>query len=353
MEMERLVKINKHLQKETEQLAFEKLAGWMENHHAKSFYRMNTVLLAEELNIDKKDLLMVFLAGVLEGIFDLRWDYHCPHCNGIADFHTHLREVSGKSYCGLCKVDFTNVLDKNIEVTFSASMVVATIPEIYIQEQNQEMIELASNGKFQMPEKYLSGLDCTQIPFFREKFGHDVLSVEESLEIRSVTIMFTDIKGSTALYEKLGDAKAYNLVREHFKILYSAVESNSGVVIKTIGDAVMASFAIPSDALTAATGMRDKMALLKIPESDTSVEVKCGIHSGAAIVVNMNNRLDFFGRMVNTAARIQELGKANEIFISEETLNLSKDKYKFVPEMTKKFRANLKGIADEKIVYSV
>ena len=66
----------------------------------------------------------------------------------------------------------------------------------------------------------------------------------------TVTLLFTDLKGSTAMYERLGDLNAYALVREHFALLGAAVQEHSGAIVKTIGDAVMAVFSRPTDALS-------------------------------------------------------------------------------------------------------
>ena len=62
------------------------------------------------------------------------------------------------------------------------------------------------------------------------------------LAVKRVALLFTDIKGSTALYDRIGDIKAFNLVRQHFGVLRDVIAANRGALVKTIGDAVMASF---------------------------------------------------------------------------------------------------------------
>ena len=69
--------------------------------------------------------------------------------------------------------------------------------------------------------------------------------------------MFTDIKGSTALYERVGDGRAYEIVRDHFSELTDAVRLNNGAIVKTIGDAVMACFTTPADAVRAALAVQE------------------------------------------------------------------------------------------------
>jgi len=73
-----------------------------------------------------------------------------------------------------------------------------------------------------------------------------------------VTVLFTDLKGSTALYERIGDLKAFSLVHQHFDRLSAAVQANTGAIVKTIGDAVMAAFQHPIDAVRAAVAMQQR-----------------------------------------------------------------------------------------------
>ena len=72
----------------------------------------------------------------------------------------------------------------------------------------------------------------------------------------SLTFLFTDLKGSTALYERVGDLVAFDLVKEHFRVLNEIIASERGAVVKTIGDAVMATFVTPDRAVAAAPSAR-------------------------------------------------------------------------------------------------
>ena len=95
---------------------------------------------------------------------------------------------------------------------------------------------------------------------FRDIYRTDTLDVDQGLKITSLTFLFTDLKGSTALYDRVGDIVAYDLVRQHFRVLNEIVASEAGAVVKTIGDAVMATFPTPDRALAAALRMRDRCA---------------------------------------------------------------------------------------------
>jgi Family of unknown function (DUF5939)/Adenylate and Guanylate cyclase catalytic domain len=92
---------------------------------------------------------------------------------------------------------------------------------------------------------------------FRDIYRTDTLAVDQRLKITSLTFLFTDLKGSTELYERVGDLAAFDLVRAHFRVLNKIVAAERGAVVKTIGDAVMATFPTPDRAMAAAFKMRE------------------------------------------------------------------------------------------------
>src|ERR1700742_2999182 len=94
---------------------------------------------------------------------------------------------------------------------------------------------------------------------FRDVFKADNLDIDQRLKITSLTFLFTDLKGSTALYERVGALTAFDLVRAHFRVLLEIISSEKGAVVKTIGDAVMATFNRPEQALVAGLKMRAAM----------------------------------------------------------------------------------------------
>ena len=95
---------------------------------------------------------------------------------------------------------------------------------------------------------------------FRDLFSTEVLRPGDEVAIGRVTLLFSDLKGSTALYEAVGDAAAYHLVRAHFAYLAAIVREHDGAIVKTIGDAVMAAFHEPLQALRAAIAMQERVA---------------------------------------------------------------------------------------------
>jgi class 3 adenylate cyclase len=169
----------------------------------------------------------------------------------------------------------------------------------------------------------LTAHEATTMQAFRDLFAHAVLRPGDQVAIGRIAFLFTDIKGSTDLYNRVGDARAYGFVREHYAVLTRAVREHDGAVVKTIGDAVMAAFTDPANALDAALAIRDDIAAFnrrlaaETHSEAIAILVKIGLHSGACIAVTLNDQLDYFGRTVNLAARLQSESRGGDIVLSE------------------------------------
>jgi len=149
---------------------------------------------------------------------------------------------------------------------------------------------------------------------FRDLYRTETLDIDQRLKITSLTFLFTDLKGSTELYERVGDLVAYDLVREHFRVLNEIVASEAGAVVKTIGDAVMATFPTPDHAISAALRMREAMNVLNEQRGHEDLLLKIGIHEGPCLAVVLNERQDYFGQTVNIASRVQSLADSRSIY---------------------------------------
>jgi len=168
-------------------------------------------------------------------------------------------------------------------------------------------------------QEFFKGKDLLNNQSFRDLFRVQELPTDLKLKVSNITILFSDLKGSTELYDKTGDMHAYGLVQEHFDVLKTSTRMHSGAIIKTIGDAIMASFSKPIDGILAATDMMEGMERLsrkrKLKKED--VAIKVGLHTGNALAVNANEALDYFGHTVNIAARVQGLAKGGEIWVTD------------------------------------
>jgi class 3 adenylate cyclase len=153
--------------------------------------------------------------------------------------------------------------------------------------------------------------DVTALQAFRDLFATDALRPGELVAITSLTIVFTDLRDSTRLYRRIGDAPAFGSVAGHFDVLRGEVARAGGAVVKTIGDAVMAAFRRPVAALEA---MLDAQAALA--GGAEPLQLKVGIHEGPCLAVTLNERLDYFGSTVNAAARIVGLSGGHDVVVS-------------------------------------
>jgi class 3 adenylate cyclase len=406
-------------------------------------YKINAFHWADDLSLNRREVVRAFLFATRMGITDLTWDIHCPSCTGLPDFHAHLMQLQRRTHCGLCELEWDLDFEEHVEVSFTINPDVRPINYRHFHERvypehlqfffevngregrnplihglihpgriefegrlepGEYAIEVpghpdragritvtrsAGSGsalvevnihpdgsvtprRFEIPAgpvrvvgdnaypvewgfkvdhaegvptRWVSAAYVTALQDFRDLFSGEFLSPDLSFAIRSTTLMFTDIKGSTELYEQLGDAAAYALVQQHFRLMTEVVRRHEGGVVKTIGDAVMASFPSNSEAVAAALEIQLGFAAAR-PEMEL-IEVKIGLHRGPTIAVTSNRMMDFFGRTVNIAARVQGESKPHEVLVTEAVLDdprvqsLLSEK-KIDPQ---RFDANLKGIA--------
>jgi class 3 adenylate cyclase len=200
---------------------------------------------------------------------------------------------------------------------------------------------------------FLSGAEVLSNQTFLDLFAAETIVAGEGLAVQRLTLLFTDLQGSTALYERIGDMKAFDLVRQHFGYLRQCIRRSSGALVKTIGDAVMASFVDPLDALRAALDMRAEIARFNAKAGGDLIGLKLGLHTGACLAVTLNDRLDYFGQTVNIAARVQALSSAGEIVITDDVLSLPGAAELVAKLEVEADSVQLKGVAGEVRVHRV
>ena len=122
------------------------------------------------------------------------------------------------------------------------------------------------------------------------------------------TILFTDVEGSTALTQRLGDAKARELLRDHERIVREALKAHGGSEVKTMGDGFMASFSSATKALECAIAMQRAFAE-RNESAEEPIKVRIGLNAGEPIA----EEDDLFGTAVNLAARICGHAEAGQI----------------------------------------
>lgn len=138
---------------------------------------------------------------------------------------------------------------------------------------------------------------------------------------KSTTILFTDIESSTQYWDRHGDIKGRLWVDRHNRLVFPAIRYFRGKIIKTIGDAVMASFRNPEQAINAAIAIQQSLAKERDGDKKFKLKVRIGIHTGKAIVEHG----DVYGDVVNVASRVESRGKGDEILVSATTASKLKN----------------------------
>jgi class 3 adenylate cyclase len=206
---------------------------------------------------------------------------------------------------------------------------------------------------FASPRLTAKRLFATQT--FHELFRAEVFQESEGFGVKDVTILFTDLQGSTQMYQREGDLNAYALVREHYGILSQAVSAHHGAVIKTIGDAIMATFDRPVDAVAAGLEMLRELPRMNQSSVHGDLVLKVGVHHGAAISVTLNDRVDYFGQTVNIASRVQGSAAGGEMLLTEETFDADgvADLLDVSDHQVTSGRVPLRGIDEPLTIYRV
>ncbi len=192
----------------------------------------------------------------------------------------------------------------------------------------------------------LTGERVIAMPAFRRLCPEQLLRPGDDVEIGQVAIVFTDLQGSTKLYDDLGDATAFHLVRDHFAFLSERVERHNGFIVKTVGDAVMAAFHDPADAVRAVLAIQDEVANFNRGRSDGGIVLKLGLHLGSCIAVTAGGVLDYFGSAVNTASRLEHQCRGGEVIVSTAVLADGEAREALKGRMVTEDSAMLRGLSE-------
>jgi class 3 adenylate cyclase len=149
---------------------------------------------------------------------------------------------------------------------------------------------------------------------FRDLFAEEYLASDVQLSVGVQTLMFTDMVGSTRFYASQGDPLAFIEVKKHFEEIFAVVRRHRGAVVKTIGDAVMAAFSNPLDAIKASREIHLRYGPHR---SDSSIRLRISLNTGPCIAVNLNSSIDYFGSSVNVAAKLQACAESGQVAFSE------------------------------------
>lgn len=328
-------RIGKLLKAHPDKELVKKLETYLLTAPLKELRAINLLKLELIWNIPRQTLVPLFLHATQKNIVTLHYVVHCDACKGSSAFEK-LTDVQHKMKCSGCKTNLKPALDQSVEVAFSIHS------------------DLAGAPRKKPHDRFIPAIEVINTETFRILFEEEKPLPGEHVAVKDLTFLFTDLSGSTATYERLGDGGAYRIVKEHFIILFNLIKKNNGTVVKTIGDAVMATFLNSSDALKTALEAKKEFAEFnKRKDIRGAAVLKIGIHNGNCLAVTLNSRLDFFGGTVNKAARIQGVAEANEICISEDALAQAKERALFNGIRHFRKTVQLKGIKNEVPIVSL
>ena len=224
--------------------------------------------------------------------------------------------------------------------------------ELCVVNQSGEEIVVALE-QVAWDDDAVTASQVTTMQEFRDLFSSEVLAPGHQVGVESLTVFFSDLRNSTTLYEHAGDAPAYARVRQHFQYLRERITAHGGGVIKTIGDAAMATFYAPEDALRAALAIQGEIDELNAGcAPGQQILLRIGLHHGPAIAATSNDRLDYFGATVNIAARVESASLGGDIVLTSACLaqpqvrEILRELEENGKGEVKAFQAQLKGIAE-------
>lgn len=171
--------------------------------------------------------------------------------------------------------------------------------------------------------------------FLEEREKLDALFADKFT--RFITVMFTDLKGSTTIAENEGDLVSRMVVKHQSDIILPAIKENNGIFVKSIGDGTLSYFENALDAVRAAVRIQKGMDALNMSKVfKFPVFMRIGMHSGKCVV----EENDIAGDVVNTASRFESAADTGGILLSEDTYNALSDKSeiycRFVKQVTLK-----------------
>ncbi|MBI5291398.1 MAG: adenylate/guanylate cyclase domain-containing protein [Chloroflexi bacterium] len=310
----------------------------------RELYQANPRYWAGQLGLGERETLSVIVAATVEGLLDLNWQVACPICKYHGRVATSLGGVGQFHGCENCDHDFEAYLDEGIFVTVTVKDDLRRLSPGRRDDATFRALVDARHG-------LVTALAMINTPAFNDLLGHQILPEGQSLGVRRLAVFFSDLRGSTAFYLKLGDTEAYRRVCEHFKILFEAAARHDGAAVKTMGDGVMGVFANPRDAVRALVDSVAGLAALNQRAGfadEDRLALKIGLHVGPCILVTLNGRLDYFGETVNIAARLSALAEGDDVIMSHTLLDdpdacaLVEDAGQLLP-----LTAKLRGLPDE------
>jgi len=296
------------------------LRAFIDHAAERELYRANPRYWAERLGLDERGALALIVAGTAEELFELQWQTTCPVCKYYGRVAESLGGVVGLHNCPQCDHSYEASLDEDVFVT---ATVKGGLRQLAPTRRDDPVFRTVVDARYGL----VPALTLINTPAFRELVSNQILPEGQSLGVKRLAIFFSDLRRSTAFYQKFGDAAAYRIVCRHFLSVFDAINRHRGTAVKTIGDGIMGVFPEPDAALRGiaeAVVSLDRINTEAGLGGDDRLMLKVGLHIGPCLVVTINGRLDYFGQTVNLAARLSGLAQGHDVILSHAILDEAK-----------------------------
>jgi hypothetical protein len=368
---QRLEEILKELRKKNDwQTSFEPLIEYFLSEDEMELDRIHLKKVAKKTGLPLELLFGACRVLLQSGHLSLSWDVVCPHCRGPRSHHFKVESIEQINHCDACAVTFEVNLPESIEIVFLLTetlrkieaksycaaeparkkhikfsqqvdahetielklgllppgryfLIAKSVADIQAIDLNNEMTKqswswtnpldkptiLTVQEAWWTADSLLPG-EVLSRPEFRDFLTHEHLKVGVQLNVGEQVILFTDIVGSTPFYRQLGDAGAFQAVLKHYLEVGELIKKHNGVIIKFIGDAVMAAFL---DINAAFLCTKELYEIFPNNREDTPIRLRASLHKGPVLCANLNVGLDYFGNTVNLAAKIQKWAEGQQL----------------------------------------
>ena len=162
-------------------------------------------------------------------------------------------------------------------------------------------------------EDALTAARASSLALFRELFPGEVLSPGQLIGLDTVTLLVTAPDHPGDLYADLGDARAFAIVLEQFRLIDSAVRRGGGALVKTVHEGTVSAF---SDPVAAVRTALELPALMAGGDQTKQLALRVGIHRGPAMVATLNDHLDYFGTTVSVASALPKLASGGDLILT-------------------------------------
>jgi serine/threonine protein kinase/class 3 adenylate cyclase len=160
----------------------------------------------------------------------------------------------------------------------------------------------------------LTAARASALALFRELFPDQVLSQGQLINLETITLLVTSLEFSGDFYQALGDAKAFTVIHEQFRLADECIRRRGGAIVKTVNEGIVAAFTDPASAVDAALALRPTLSGNEVTRD---LKLRVAVHRGPALVATLNEHLDYFGTTVSAAMRLHEHSTSEAPVISQ------------------------------------